>query len=159
MKCHPVNFKVKKNRDHSQFVPQYKPLNDARESWSRIFFITESTYFHSPMKPVQRQWKLATLIAEQQVKAFENLLRLEVMNDLPVIGSLCLRGVLGSAQNKHCKSSERNVRREVVSSSKKMILESFCLNIKICWKIYRCAAQSLIWNWHRVMVSKQRNIS
>lgn len=26
MKCHPVNFKVKKNRDHSQFVPQYKSL-------------------------------------------------------------------------------------------------------------------------------------
>ena len=71
------------------------------------------------MKPVHRQWKLATLIAEQQVKAFENLLRLEVMNDLPVTGSLCLRGVLGPAQNKHCKSSGRNAWREVVSSSKK----------------------------------------
>ena len=115
MKCHPVNFKVKKNRDHSQFVPQYKSLFwMTQEKVDLEFFYHRKYLFSLTNEACPKTMKACYLNCWTTSESLRKPIRLEVMNDLPVIGSLCLRGVLGSAQNKHCKSSERNVWREVV---------------------------------------------
>ena len=130
MKWHPVNFKVKKNRDHSQFVPQYKPL-----FWMTQEKVDLEFFYH-------RKY-LFSLTNEKTMKAC-------YLNCWTTSESL--RKPIKTRSNEWFACNR-------IIDLKKMILESFCLTNKICWKIYRCAAQSFIWNWHHVMVSKQRNIS
>ena len=91
---------------------------------------------------------------------------------------------LGLPQGKHCNLLESNIWQKVISMFKKWFwieisafsqlfyqkwiwvmlvkgwhLFSFCLNKCEIYQLFFLHTQGLLWNWHRIMVPKFRNIS